>query len=258
MQFTRAIVKPPGTNFAMGISSIIGGGQPDVAVAITQHDQYCETLRGCGLRITKLAADLRYPDSTFIEDTAVLTSRAAIIARPGAKSRVAETAAAAIPLGKYYEIVYEIEAPGTLDGGDVCEVDGDFLIGLSGRTNTEGARQLTALLRELGHKSVIVDIRSSKELLHLKSGLSYLGDGVFVASPDVSLRPALERYEVITVSPAEAYAANCIRVNDYIMIAAGYPRLFAAITSRGYRVATLPMSEFKKMDGGLSCLSLRF
>jgi dimethylargininase len=251
-------VRPPAANFAAGIASAIGGGDPDVTVALAQHERYCETLRDCGLQLTRLAADFRHPDSTFIEDTAVLTAGAAIVTRPGAASRLAEAAATLESLRGFFGTVHEINAPGTLDGGDVCEIDGDFVIGLSARTNEEGARQLAALLADLGHKPVVVDIRGSKTLLHLKSGLSYLGDGVFVVSADAPLGDALERYDLIRVSPTEGYAANCIRVNDYIVIAAGYPQLLATLTARGYRVAALAMSEFKKMDGGLSCLSLRF
>jgi dimethylargininase len=145
-----------------------------------------------------------------------------------------------------------------VDGGDVCEIDGDFVIGLSSRTNADGARQLTGLLTDLGRKSVVIDIRASRNLLHLKTGLSYLGDGVFVVSSETLLADALKRYELIRVSPAESYAANCIRVNDSVVIAAGYPELLATLSGRGYRVVTLAMSEFRKMDGGLSCLSLRF
>lgn len=258
MRFTQAIVRLPAANFSAGIASALGGGGPDVTVALAQHKRYCETLRACGLQLTRLAADLRHPDSTFIEDTAVLTVGAAIVTRPGAPSRLAEAAATLESLRGFYGTVHQIKAPGTLDGGDVCEVDGDFVIGLSGRTNEEGARQLTELLTALGRKSVVVDIRRSKALLHLKSGLSYLGDGVFVVSSDSPLGNALERYELITVSPMETYAANCIRVNDDVVIAAGYPKLLATLTARGFRVRALAMSEFRKMDGGLSCLSLRF
>jgi dimethylargininase len=258
VRITQAIVRTPAPNFAAGIASAIGGGDPDVAAALEQHERYCETLRNCGLQLIRLAADVAYPDSTFIEDTAVLTAEAAIVTRPGAASRVGETAAARELLRGIFPTVREIKAPGTLDGGDVCEVDGDFFIGVSGRTNTEGARQLAALLRELGHNSTTVDIRASESLLHLKTGLSYLGGGVFVVSSDVVLDDALKAYDLIRVAPAEAYAANCIRVNDHVLIAAGYPLLLATLEARGYRLATLAMSEFRKMDGGLSCLSLRF
>jgi dimethylargininase len=258
VRIAQAIVRAPASNFAAGIASAIGGGAPNVTVALEQHERYCEMLRSCGLGLTRLAADASHPDSTFVEDTAVLTAEAAIVTRPGAASRLGEIAAALESLRTHFDTIWEIKAPGTLDGGDVCEVDGGFIIGMSGRTNAEGARQLAELLKELGHNSVTVDIRASKTLLHLKTGLSYLGDGVFVVSSDVLLDDALKGYDLIRVAPAEAYAANCIRLNDRVLIAAGYPHLLATLAARGYRVAALAMSEFRKMDGGLSCLSLRF
>jgi dimethylargininase len=258
MPFTNAIVKVPADNFAAGLSSAIGGGGPDLKMALAQHERYCEALRGCGLQLTTLTADVRHPDSTFIEDTAVLTPRAAIVTRPGAPSRLGEEAATLEALRSLFAQIYEIEAPGTVDGGDVCEADGDFIIGLSARTNEDGARQLAAFLQDLGHESLLLDIRSCRTLLHLKSGMSYLGSGVFLVAADVPFADALGRYELITVCEAEGYAANCVRVNDRILMAAGYPRLFATLLGLGYAVTALEMSEFRKMDGGLSCLSLRF
>jgi dimethylargininase len=258
VRLTQAIVRIPAANFAAGIASAIGGGDPDVMIARAQHERYCEALRDCGLEVTTLAQDPHHPDSTFVEDAAVLIPGAAIVTRPGALSRLAEAAAMANVLRGFFSTLREIKAPGTVDGGDVCEADGDFTIGLSARTNEEGAHQLSTLLSEFGHNSTIVDVRGCKALLHLKTGLSYLGDGVFVAAADAPLGEALERYELIPVSLAEAYAANCIRVNERILIAAGYPQLRAVLTARGYEVIALEMSEFRKMDGGLSCLSLRF
>lgn len=258
MRFTQALVRLPANNFAAGIASAIGGGDPDVQLALTQHQRYCDALRDCGLQLTRLAPDLRHPDSTFIEDTAVLTARAAIVTRPGAPSRLQESAATLESLRGLFGTICEIKEPGTVDGGDVCDVDDYFVIGLSARTNEEGARQLQALLSDLGHKSRLVDIRGCKALLHLKSGLSYLGDGVCVVTPDASIVDALKQYELIRVSIAESYAANCIRVNDRVLVAAGYPEFVATLMARGYQVTALAMSEFRKMDGGLSCLSLRF
>jgi len=255
---TQAIVRVPAANFATGIASAIGGGDPDVMTALAQHERYCAALYDCGLKLTKLAPDPRHPDSTFVEDAAVLIPGAAIVTRPGALSRLGEVAALLPALRGFFSAVREIKGPGTVDGGDVCDADGEFTIGLSARTNEEGARQLSTFLSEFGHKSTIVDIRGCKALLHLKTGLSYLGDGVFVVAAEAPIGNALTRYELIPVSPTEAYAANCIRVNERILIAAGYPKLLAALTARGYQVTALEMSEFKKMDGGLSCLSLRF
>jgi dimethylargininase len=258
VRLTQAIVRIPAANFAAGIAGAIGGGDPDVMLAVKQHERYCAALRDYGLEVTKLPPDLHHPDSTFVEDTAVLISGAAIVTRPGALSRLGEAAAMLTVLRGLFSTVREIKVPGTVDGGDVCEADSDFIIGRSARTNEEGARQLSTFLSACGHKSTIVDIRHCKALLHLKTGLSYLGDGVFVVAAEAPLGDALKRYELIPVSPAEAYAANCIRVNERILIAAGYPKLLAALTARGYQVIALDMSEFRKMDGGLSCLSLRY
>jgi dimethylargininase len=258
LKFTRAIVRLPADNFSDGIASAIGGGSPSLSAALAQHRQYCVALGDCGLKLTSLAADPRYPDSTFVEDTAILSSEAAIITRPGAASRLGEAAIMLPALRDFFSAIRQIEAPGTLDGGDVCEVDGKFIIGHSERTNAEGIRQLTGYLAEFGHESVVIDIRDCHSLLHLKSGMSYVGDGVLVIDPDSPFVEALAGYNLISVKPEEAYAANCVRVNDRVLLAAGFPRLAEILTTRGFAVLALPMSEFRKMDGGLSCLSLRF
>jgi len=258
VRLTRAIVRSPASTFASGIASAIGGGFPDVGVARAQHERYCEALQQCGLEVTMLAGDDLHPDSTFVEDTAVLTARGAILTRPGALSRLAEASAMLAPLHGFFSAVSRIQAPGTLDGGDVCEADAGFLIGVSARTNEEGARQLAGYLSQLGYTSTIVDIRGCHRLLHLKTGLSYLGEGAFIIAAESLLARALSRYELLTIAPGEEYAANCLRVNEYVLIAAGYPQLLATLTARGNQVIALEMSEFRKMDGGLSCLSLRF
>jgi dimethylargininase len=258
VQFTRAIVRVPSENFSTGIASAIGGGNPDLALALAQHAQYCAALRSCGLRILSLAADVQHPDSTFIEDTAILTPRGAIVTRPGAMSRLGEAAATLAKLRDLFATIRQISSPGTVDGGDVCEVEGEFLVGLSERTNAEGIRQLTEYLSEFEYATRVIDIRECKTLLHLKSGLSYIGRGVFVVGPETPFAQALARYELITVTAEESYAANCVCVNEQILLAAGFPRIAATLTELNFRLLTIPMSEFRKMDGGLSCLSLRF
>jgi dimethylargininase len=151
-----------------------------------------------------------------------------------------------------------IEPPGTLDGGDVCQVEGHFFIGLSERTNEEGAQQLAKFLAEDGYTSSFVDIRTIESALHLKSGIAYLGEGRLVLTEDLAAQDAFQKYEIIMVDPGQNYAANCVRVNDFIILAAGHRNIESRITELGYQTLTLEMSEFEKMDGGLSCLSLRF
>ena len=224
MNFTRAIVRPPGANFASGLTS--GGGAPDFALALQQHQRYCEALEACGLELTRLDADPEHPDGTFVEDAAVLTARGAILTRPGAPMRRGEIARVGAALRAFYADMRSIDAPGTVDGGDVCEADGRFLIGVSARTNERGADQLRVHLESMGYSASLIDIRASRDLLHLKTGIAYLGDGVWAAAAAIARVLELAGLPVrgmIHVPPAEGYAANCVRVNDRVLLPSGHP-----------------------------------
>jgi dimethylargininase len=256
MQFANAIVRLPGRSFHQALSA--SGARPDIGRALEQHDAYCNALAECGVEVTTLPPDEGYPDGTFVEDTFVIAERVAIAARPGAKTRLGEVGALEAALGRFRPNYRRIEPPGTLDGGDICQVDGHFLIGLSARTNQAGAAQLTAILAGHGYTASIIDIRASASLLHLKSGISYLGGRRFLVAADFPAIHEIAAAERVEVGAAETYAANAVRVNDRVLIAAGYPRMSRSLADLGYRILALEMSEFAKMDGGLSCLSLRF
>jgi dimethylargininase len=255
--FRHAIVRPPAANFADGLTTATLGA-PDVSRALDQHARYCEALEGCGLALTRLHAEPRFPDSTFVEDTAILTARGAVLTRPGAPSREGEVAGIAQALSVFFAEPLRIEPPGTVDGGDVCEAGHHFFIGVSRRTNAEGARQLADHLRRLGYTSVPVDVRGVAGILHLKSGLAAVDDRRLVVIEALAERAEFEGYERLVVDVAETYAANCVRVNEALLVAGGHPRFEASARRLGLDVITLEMSEFEKMDGGLSCLSLRF
>jgi len=255
--FTHSIVCPPCANFAGGLTTA-GLGAPILERALEQHERYCEALERCGIELTRLAPDPRHPDSTFVEDMAVLAARCAVITRPGAMSRRGETKAVREALEPFCGTFYEIEAPGTVDGGDVCEAGEHFFIGISGRTNEEGARQLAGFLSSSGYTSTFIDVRGLAGLLHLKSGLASLGDGWLVAAEPFAGHGGFIDYHMAFVDPAEMYAANCVRVNDRVLLPAGYPGIEKRLREIGFDVLILDMSEFRKMDGGLSCLSLRF
>ncbi|HXP11209.1 MAG TPA: arginine deiminase family protein [Acidobacteriaceae bacterium] len=252
--FTEAIVRIPGRNFDEGLTTV-QLGVPRFALVLAQHAEYCAALRGCGLNVTTLEADLDHPDSTFIEDTAVVTPRSAMLTRPGAQSREGEAAAMRPILRRFFPALAEIEAPGTLDGGDICEAGNHFFLGVSQRTNHEGARQLAVHLESAGYTSEIVDVRGIQSILHLKSGVSYIGENTLVVIEEMA--GMFSGYEQIVVAREESYAANCVRVNDRVLVPAGY-RLVGRLRERGFDPLELDMSEFQKMDGGLSCLSLRF
>ena len=255
--FTRAIVRPPGQNFSNGLTTA-SLGAPALSVALRQHEAYCEALQSCGLLLTRLPPDEQHPDSTFVEDTAVLTARCAIVTRPGAESRRGEVPAIEEELLKSFGGVAKIETPGTLDGGDICEAGNHFFIGISERTNDEGARQLAEILRTHGYSSKFIDIRNVKGILHLKSGIAYLGSNQLVVIDELAELDAFRKCELIRVKPGEDYSANCIEVNGSILVAQGYAQLREQLERKGFATVSVEMSEFQKMDGGLSCLSLRY
>jgi len=233
-------------------------GGPDLPKALEQHAAYCRALQACGVEVIAMNADDSYPDGTFVEDTFVIADRVAIATRPGAKTRMGEVGSVARAVQELRPQLERIEAPGTVDGGDICQVDDHFLIGLSARTNEAGAAQLAAVLARYQYTSSTVDIRHHPALLHLKSGIAYLGEKRFLVAPGFPPLAELAHFDMIEVAAGEIYAANAVRVNDEVLIASGFPKLAGTLAKLRYRLRSLDMSEFAKMDGGLSCLSLRF
>jgi dimethylargininase len=255
--FRNAIVRRPCANFAAGLTSV-DLGAPVLELALEQHEAYCRALEACGLSLTRLEPDDLHPDSTFVEDTAVLTKQGAVVARPGVTSRRGETEEIDQVLQQHYGRLHAIREPGTLDAGDVCEAGDHFFIGISHRTNEHGAQQLAGFLADFGYTSTLIDIRHLSNILHLKSGLAYLGGRRMLVVEQLKKLEQLSDYELIGVDDAETYAANCVEVNDTILVANGFPALERQLQELGYETVALDMSEFQKMDGGLSCLSLRF
>jgi dimethylargininase len=223
-----------------------------------QHAAYCRALETCGLKVTVLPADPAFPDSPFVEDVVVATRNVAILTRPGAPAREGEVASIRDAVKKFFKNIQEITAPGTLDGGDVCEAGSQFFIGISQRTNEEGARQLSEFLTGDGFTTTTVDIREWKSVLHLKSAVAYLGEKNLVVWDEFADMEPFHGFKHIRISAQERYAANCLRVHDYVLVATGFPATAEAIRKTGYNLLPLDVSEFRKMDGGLSCLSIRF
>lgn len=251
--FAEAVVRGVPETLDAGITSA-DLGEPDYEKAVAQHDRYVQALEGCGLEIIALDPDERYPDSVFIEDTAVVTERCAVLTNPGAVSRRGEVRRIEEALSGRYENVERIVDPGTLDGGDVLQAGDHFYVGLTRRTNSEGAGQLSEILRGYGYGVSLVELR---EFLHLKTGVSYLGGEDLVVAGELAAAQEFEGFDRLVVDPEEEYCANCIRVNGHVLVAAGFERTRERIAARGYEVVELEMSEFRKVDGGLSCLSLR-
>ena len=252
--FTNAIVRTPCKNMIKGLTSSTEG-EPDYQRALNQHKIYTDTLKLCGLEITVLPPNESYPDSTFVEDAALLTPLCGIVTRPGAPSRRKETKSMKMVIEDFYEDIEEIKSPGTVDAGDIMMVGSHYYIGLSKRTNSAGANQLIKILEKYDFTCSTVPTR---DMIHLKSGVAYLENNNLVVAGEFTDNPEFKKFNLIKIDDDETYAANCVWINDHVFVAMGYPKAKLSIEQAGYKTIELNMSEFRKLDGGLSCLSLRF
>lgn len=251
--FTKAIVKRPCKNLANGLTTA-NLGKPDYDLALKQHQRYIEALIECGLEVTILEADEDYPDSVFVEDTAVLTPRCAIITNPGAPSRRGEIIEISKVLKNIYQNVETITEPGTLEAGDVMMVGNHFYIGISKRTNQAGANQLINILEKYDLTGSTITLEN---VLHLKSGVSYLDNNNLLSIKNFINEPEFQKYNIILVDEDESYAANSLWINDNVLVPEGFPKTKENINNAGYTAIEIDVTEFRKLDGGLSCLSLR-
>ena len=251
--FTHAIVRKPGGDFARGITTS-NLGLPHYELMIKQHEDYIKTLRSLGLQLIVLEPLPDYPDAYFVEDTAVVTPDVAIITNPGNKDRQGEEDTIERALAAYRKTV-RIHAPGTVDGGDVLMVDSHFFIGISERTNREGAAQLGCILEEYGYNWSTIYVEAG---LHLKSSVNYIGENTLLITEKFASRDEFKRYDTIIVNKTEEYAANTLLINDTLITPKGFPNTIKKLEATGFDIIELDVSEVRKMDGGLTCMSLRF
>jgi len=252
--FKNAIVRLPAPILINGLTSA-NLGKPDYATACEQHSLYINLLRSLSLTVEVLPGNNKYPDSTFIEDVALCTEKCAVITSPGAVSRRGETEGMNIVLSKYFEYIESIALPGTIEAGDIMMAGNHFYIGLSGRTNNNGADQMIKILNKYGMTGSKIPL---KDMLHLKSGVSYLENNTILVCGEFADNEAFKKYNRIAIDSNEAYAANSLWINGKVIVPQGYPATREKIEMAGYETFTLDVSEFRKLDGGLSCLSLRF
>ena len=253
MKFTYAITRTPGKNFAQGLTTV-NMGPPSYPLIIQQHRSYVETLKSIGLKIIELEAQPDYPDAHFVEDTAVVTPNVAIITNPGAASRQGEERTIAEIL-RPYRTIEHIQAPGTLDGGDVLMVGNHFLIGISERTNSQGAEQLGKILEKYGNTWTTLQVRAG---LHFKSSVNYAGNNTLLVTESFADHEALSDFDKIIVNRKEGYAANVLWINDHLLVPKGFPATKTQLKLLDASIIEVDVSEMRKMDGGLTCLSIRF
>jgi dimethylargininase len=224
----------------------------DVRLAERQHEAYERCLAGLGCRVVSLPAEPDMPDSVFVEDTAVVVSELAVMTRPGAESRRAEVPSMAQALARYRATV-AIEAPGTLDGGDVLCLGRRLLVGLSSRSNREGLEQLRSLLAPHGYRVEALEVRGC---LHLKSAVTQVATDAVLVNPawvDPTAFNGLRRIEVDTDEP---HAANALLVAETVVCPTAFPRTAARLERAGVRIAVLDVSELAKAEGAVTCCSL--
>lgn len=254
MQISKALVRKPGRNFCDGVTEAELGA-PNFELAVSQHNNYCQLLESCGIELIKLEADPAHPDCCFVEDAAIIVGDTAVVTRLGHESRQGEETAVGEVLACHKKMA-RIVAPGTVDGGDVMRVGTHFFIGISKRTNEEGARQLSEIVEGCGMTASTVPV---DRFIHLKTGVSDIDDQCIIGLDEiVSLKQFNGVPKKIIVPREEHCAANCLSFNSNVLVPHDSPEAVAALERHGVRVLTIDTSEFQKMDGRLTCLSILF
>jgi dimethylargininase len=225
----------------------------ELQLARKQHDEYCKALQERNLEIVRIPADNSFPDCVFVEDPAVVYADHAIICSMGAKSRTGEIELVEATLRHIFKKVTRINPPATIEGGDVLKVGNDLYVGLTSRTNLEGINQLRMAMKNHECRVIPVEV---KNILHFKSACTYIGDDYIVANPGYFDLGVFSSFKLIPLPKAEAYAANCLAINGIVYISKGYPMTRKLIEKEGFDTGELEVSEFKKCEGSLTCLSI--
>jgi dimethylargininase len=249
----RALVRRPGPGLADGLVTHIERRPADVDLAMRQWEAYVAALREHGWETTDVEAADDCPDSVFVEDTVVVVAgRAAVLTRPGAPSRRAEVLAVEATVRELGLALHRIEAPGTLDGGDVLKVGDTMYVGRSGRTNDDGIRQLGRLVATYGLRAVPVDV---SRVLHLKSAVTALPDGTVIGYPPLVDDPSV--FPDFLPVPEESGAHVVLLDERRLLMASDAPETTALLRSRGLEPVCVGISEFQKLEGCVTCLSVR-
>lgn len=251
--FSKAITRRPGPEVVDGITSQ-NLGKPDYELALRQHGAYVQALRDLGLAVTVLDAEPGYPDCCFVEDTAVVCEEVAVLTPLGAPTRQGEQVTIEPELARHKPVV-RITPPALIEGGDVLLVEKTFYVGLSDRTNDLGAQALADAVAPHGYETVVIACCPS---LHFKTDVNYIGNNTILVSPCCHGMEQLAGFDRIIVEDDEAYARNCLYINGTVIVPGGFPKTLEAVRATGVETVVLDMSEFRKLDGGLTCLSLRF
>ncbi|MEM6660652.1 MAG: arginine deiminase family protein [Pseudomonadota bacterium] len=253
--FTHAITRTPAASAVDGLRAV-DTGAPDLELFRQHHADYIAALRSTGATVIELDPLEDFPDSVFVEDSALCLPDGAIAMRPGAPSRLGEAAAMAPELEEIYGDVLRIEGPGFIEGGDILMTETEILVGKSARTDANGVQELARLVADWGW--AVREVQTPPDVLHFKTDCSLMDGETILATPRLAASGCFDGYRVIHTADGEDASANAIRFNDLVLFPAGFPRTAEALDKAGYTVREVGNSEATKLDGGMSCLSLRF
>lgn len=257
--FKKAVVRTPSMNMAEGLTGA-GLGYPDMNLALEQHNNYIEYFKNSGISVTVLEPVNEYPDSVFVEDTAVMIpfdgGTAAFLTCPGAESRRGEVAAMNTALSIEADEIIKMEEGGLMEGGDVLLMGNTFFVGIDTRTNTSGYEQFAKAAEKFAYKVVPVPFENGKP--HLKTELSALDPETLIISERFAKRAEFSSFKKLIAPVGEDYSANCLYLGEKLLAPYGFPKTAELLDKNGYKPDFIDMSEFRKMDGGLTCLSLRW
>ncbi len=257
--FSKAIVRIPAHNLGQGLTEA-GLGCPDIDLTLAQHKAYIEYFKQAGIKVTVLDAVEAYPDSVFVEDTAVMIpfegGTAAFLTCPGAQSRRGEVEIIQSAISSQADEIIRMEGNGLMEGGDVLLMDRTFYVGIDSRTNQSGYEQFSKAAAKFGYKSIPVPFDNG--MPHLKTELSALDEETLIMSSRFTHREEFKNFKKITVPEGEEYSANCLHLGKRLLAPEGFPKTAELLDQSGFLPDFIDMSEFRKMDGGLTCLSLRW
>ena len=254
-RFSHAIARAPSSSVVSGLRAV-DTGAPDLDLFEEHHADYVAALRSTGATVTVLEPLEDFPDSVFVEDTALCLPEGAIVMRPGAPSRLGEANAMAPSLAGIYGEVLRIEGPGFIEGGDILTTEREILVGRSSRTDAAGIDELRHLVAAWGYD--LREVQTPPGVLHFKTDCALLDEETILATKRLAASGCFDGYRVIETPEGEEAAANTIRFNGLTVMPAGFPGTAALLSSSGYEVREVGNSEAGKLDGGMSCLSLRF
>lgn len=253
--FTHAICRLPAKSIVDGLREV-DTGKPDHNNFLKDHSDYIAALKKTGATVTVLDALEEFPDSVFIEDAALCLPKGAVIMRPGAPSRLGEAAAIKPYLEKLYTHVKIIEGPGFIEGGDILTTETEILVGRSARTDSAGIEELANIVKPWGY--LVREVNTPPGVLHFKTDCSLLDENTILSTKRLAVSGCFEGYNVIHVAEGEEACANAIRFNENVIMPRGFIKTQTLLEEKGYHVNTIGNSEAAKLDGGMSCLSLRF